>query len=154
MPSDGIIDQMLWCNSGTNDQGLVRLRPGDGGAPDGRNRENIYLEGGIHWEGARSPARSNDVSASPIVHARTSNALRRLGADIAVITGMPNNIRQHETVIEVTSPVPDCSVVVIAAGSPGRVDLALPCRLLWIFRRGKNSLSGRCAHKDRTPTTA
>jgi porin len=37
-----------------------------------------------------------------VAYARTSNALRRLGAETASVTGIPNNIRPHETVIEVT----------------------------------------------------
>jgi porin len=79
---------------------LLALPSGCAG-PDARNRENVYLEGGINWQGLIA-GRSNDRSGLAIAHARTSNALRRLGAETATMTGMPNNIRQHETVIEVT----------------------------------------------------
>ena len=96
----GLIDQMLWRVPGTHDQGLSAFGLVMAG-PDGRNRENMYLEGGIHWKGLIA-GRSHDVFGLAIAHARTSNALRRLGAETTSITGMPNNIRQHETVIEVT----------------------------------------------------
>ena len=46
--------------------------------------------------------RSNDVFGLAFAHARTSNALRRLGTETAAITDTPNNIRRHETVIETT----------------------------------------------------
>jgi porin len=69
--------------------------------PDARNREHIFLEGGIHWQGPIA-GRSSDRFGLAIAHARTSNALRHLGAETAAITGMPNNIRSYETVLEVT----------------------------------------------------
>jgi porin len=68
---------------------------------DARNRENIFLEGGLSWKGLIA-GRRNDLLGLAIAHARTSNALRRLGAETAAVRGMPNNIRSHETVIEVT----------------------------------------------------
>ena len=61
----------------------------------------MYLEGGLHWKGLIA-GRSHDVFGLAVAHARTSHALRRLGAETASATGMPNNIRRHETVIEVT----------------------------------------------------
>ena len=96
----GLIDQMLWRVPGTQEQGLSAFGLVMAG-PDGRNREHVYLEGGLHWKGLIA-GRSHDMVGLAIAHARTSNALRRLGAETASITGMPNNIRQHETVIEVT----------------------------------------------------
>jgi porin len=96
----GLMDQMLWRVPGTNDQGLSVFGLVMAG-PDARNREHMYLEGGIRWEGLIA-GRSHDVFGLAVAHARTSNALRRLGAETALATGMPNNIRQHETVIEVT----------------------------------------------------
>jgi len=69
--------------------------------PDERNRENVYLEGGISGKGLIA-GRRNDMFGLAIAHARTSNALRRLGAETATITGTPNNVRHHETVVEVT----------------------------------------------------
>ncbi len=71
------------------------------GGPDGRNRENVYLEGGLRWKGVIA-SRSKDVFGLAVAHARTSNALRRLGAEMATHTGTSNNVRPHETVIEVT----------------------------------------------------
>jgi porin len=96
----GLIDQMLWRVPGTKDQSLSAFGLVMAG-PDARNHENVYIEGGINWKGL-IPSRSNDMVGLAITHARTSNALRRLGAETATLTGMPNNIRQHETVIEVT----------------------------------------------------
>jgi porin len=61
----------------------------------------VYFDGGINWRGLIA-GRSNDIFGLAVAYARTSNALRRLGAETATITGMPNNIRPHETVIEVT----------------------------------------------------
>src|SRR5262245_19206851 len=95
-----VIDQMLRRVPGTEDQGLSAFGLVMAG-PDARNREQMYLEGGIRWTGLIA-GRSNDAFGLAIAHARTSNALRRLGAETATITGMPNNIRPHETVIEVT----------------------------------------------------
>jgi porin len=96
----GIIDQMLWRVPGTTARGLSAFGLVMAG-PESRNRVHMYLEGGLHWQGL-IPGRSNDRFGLAIAHARTSNALRRLGAETATITGMPNNIRQHETVLEVT----------------------------------------------------
>ena len=96
----GIIDQMLWRAPGTKDQGLSAFVLVIAG-PDARNRENVYFDGGINWRGLIA-GRSNDIFGLAVAYARTSNALRRLGAETATITGMPNNIRPHETVIEVT----------------------------------------------------
>jgi porin len=96
----GLIDQMLWRVPGTHDQGLSAFGLVMAG-PDARNHEHIFFEGGIHWKGLIA-GRSTDVFGLAIAHARTSTALRRLGAETASITGMPNNIRPHETVIEVT----------------------------------------------------
>ena len=96
----GIIDQMLWRVPGTKDQGLSAFVLVIAG-PDERNRENVYLEGGISGKGLIA-GRRNDMFGLAIAHARTSNALRRLGAETATITGTPNNVRHHETVVEVT----------------------------------------------------
>ena len=96
----GLMDQMLWRVPGTQDQGLSAFGLVMAG-PDGRNREHVYLEGGLHWQGLLA-GRSHDMVGLAIAHARTSNALRRLGAETASVSGMPNNIRPHETVIEVT----------------------------------------------------
>ena len=96
----GIVDQMLWRVPGTSDQGLSAFGLVMAG-PDARNRENMFFEGGVRWKGLIA-GRSSDVFGLTIAHARTSHALRRLGAETAASTGMPNNIRQHETVIEVT----------------------------------------------------
>jgi porin len=96
----GLIDQMLWRVPGTQDQGLSAFGLVMAG-PDGRNREHVYLEGGLYWKGLIA-GRSNDMLGLAIAHARTSNALRRLGAETATSSGTPNNVRQHETVIEVT----------------------------------------------------
>jgi porin len=65
----GIIDQMLWRAPGTNDQGLSAFGLVMAG-PDRRNRENIYLEGGIYWKGLIA-GRSHDVFGLAIAHART-----------------------------------------------------------------------------------
>jgi porin len=96
----GIIDQMLWRVPGTKDQGLSAFGLVMAG-PDERNRESVYLEGGINWKGL-IVGRSNDVFGLAFAHARTSNALRRLGAETAAITDTPNNVRDHETMIETT----------------------------------------------------
>jgi len=96
----GVIDQMLWRVPGTQDQGLSAFSLVMAG-PDARNRENIFLDGGLRWKGLIA-GRSNDIFGLAVAYAHTSNALRRLGAETATITGMPNNIRPHETVIEVS----------------------------------------------------
>ena len=96
----GLIDQMLWRVPGTKEQGLSAFGLVMAG-PDGRNREHVYLEGGLRWQGLLA-GRSHDMVGLAIAHARTSNALRRLGAETATLSGTPNNVRQHETVLEVT----------------------------------------------------
>jgi porin len=96
----GIISQRLWRIPETKERGLSIFGLVMGG-PDGRNRENVYLEGGLRWKGVIA-SRSKDVFGLAVAHARTSNALRRLGAETATHTGTSNNVRPHETVIEVT----------------------------------------------------
>ncbi len=95
----GIVDQMLWREPGTKDQGLTAFGLAMFG-PDDRNRESAYIEGGFNWKGPFG--RANDIAGIAVAYAQTSDSLRRFGAQTVALTGTGKGYRPHETVIEAT----------------------------------------------------
>jgi porin len=71
------------------------------GAPDDRNRENFYAEGGFNWKGIID-SRPEDAFGIAFGYARTSDALRQFGEEKFALTGSGKLFASSETVIEAT----------------------------------------------------
>ena len=95
-----LADQMVWRKPGTKDEeitifGLVR------GAPDDRNAENFYAEGGFNWKGMIEN-RPEDQVGIAFAFAHTSNPFVRLGEESIALTGSGKLYASNETIIEAT----------------------------------------------------
>jgi porin len=93
----GIVDQTLWSPAGAPDRGLSLFILGMV-APDDRNRESAFVEGGINWKGPFS-SRPKDVLGLAVAYARTSPSLIALGREQV---GPGFSFAPAETVYEAT----------------------------------------------------
>jgi porin len=96
----GIIDQLLWRQQGTEDQGLgVFLQVM--GAPSEFNFSNLFIESGLNWKGPFN-SRPMDSLGLGVSYLGISPALQKLGRDIGRFTGSGTSFRGNETVVEAT----------------------------------------------------
>ncbi len=95
-----VADQMIWRKAGTKDQGVTVFGLVMG-APDDRNPESFFAEGGFTWKGAIE-SRPDDTFGVGVAYARTSDALRRSGEESIAFTGTGKLYASNETVIEAT----------------------------------------------------
>ena len=96
----GIIDQMVWREPGTQDQGLgVFLQIM--GAPDAFNVSNLFIEGGVNWKGP-FVGRESDTFGLGASYLGIGSAKRRLGRDVVFLNGFGSPYRGDETIIEAT----------------------------------------------------
>ncbi len=93
-------DQMIWRKEGTKDQGITLFGLAMI-APDDRNRQNFFAEGGFNWKGAIEK-RPDDVLGLAFAYARTSDALRKFGDESIALTGGGKDYQSNETDIEAT----------------------------------------------------
>ena len=96
----GVMDQLVWREPGTKDQGVgvfARVM----GAPGDRNLVNFYFDAGLTWKGA-IPSRDSDTAGIGFGLARTSDAASALDSDTRRATGGTYPIRRHESVLELT----------------------------------------------------
>jgi porin len=96
----GIIDQTLYREPGTEDEGasaFLRMSkvPGD------RNLIDLYVDGGIAYKGLL-PGRPNDTAALGVIYSRISPAARAFDRDTLRFGQGTNPIRSSEVVIEAT----------------------------------------------------
>jgi porin len=96
----GIIDQMVWKQPGTKDQG-VGLFLQVMGAPDTINVSNLFIEAGLNWKGP-FPGRDSDIFGLGVSYLGISSATRHFGSDVVFFTGAGSPYRADETVIEAT----------------------------------------------------
>ena len=95
-----LADQMVWRKPGTKDEGIT-LFGLVMGAPEDRNAEDLYAEGGFNWKGMIE-SRPQDVFGAAFAYAHTSNAFRRLGEESIALTGSGSLYANNETIIEAT----------------------------------------------------
>ncbi len=97
----GVVDQLLWREAGTKDQGIgafLRVM----GAPGDRNLVDFYADAGLTWKGA-IPGRDSDTAGIGFGLARNSTSVSKLDSDVRVLTASASYpIRRHESVLEVT----------------------------------------------------
>ncbi len=94
----GVIDQMLYRVSGTDDHGLSAFARA-GGVPNDRNLINFYADGGFVYKGL-TPARPNDKIGIAAAFARVGDNAQGLDADIGLFGDFYYPVRSSETVIE------------------------------------------------------
>jgi porin len=95
-----IMDQMVWRQPETADQGLgVFLRLA--GNPSDRNEIDFYADGGVTYKGLL-PDRTDDVIGLGVTYANVGGGARGLDGDNAAFTGANRPIRDFEAAIEVT----------------------------------------------------
>jgi porin len=94
-----LFDQTLWQQPGTKDGGITMFGLVTAG-PDDRNRESAFVEGGLNWKGIFG--RPNDIAGVAFAYAKTSDNLRRFGAETVAATGTGPRYKSAETVIEAT----------------------------------------------------
>jgi porin len=96
----GIVDQLLWRQRATEDQGVgVFLQVM--GAPSKFNFSNLFIEGGLNWKGPIQ-SRPRDTLGIAVSYLGISPALQKLGRDIGRFTGSGTSFRSNETVVEAT----------------------------------------------------
>jgi porin len=95
-----LADQMVWRKPGTKDEG-VTLFGLIMGAPEDRNAEDLYAEGGLNWKGMIE-SRPQDVFGVAFAYAHTSDAFRSLGEESIALTGSGKLYANNETIIEAT----------------------------------------------------
>jgi porin len=95
-----LADQMVWRKPGTKDEG-VTLFGLIMAAPQDRNAEDFYAEGGFNWKGIIE-GRPNDMLGIGFAFAQTSNAFRRLGEESIGLTGSGKLYVSNETIVEAT----------------------------------------------------
>jgi porin len=96
----GIIDQMIWKEPGTKDQGIggfLQIM----GAPADRNVSNLFIEGGFNWKGPLA-RRDSDIFGLAFSYLGISPALRKFGNEVIFFTGSGSPYRSNETVVEAT----------------------------------------------------
>ena len=95
-----LADQMLWRKPGTKDEGITLFGLVQG-APEDRNAEDLYAEGGFSWRGMIE-SRPRDVFGVAFAFGHTSNAFRRLGEESIALTENGKLYASNETIIEAT----------------------------------------------------
>jgi porin len=102
--NDGIyavIDQLLYREPGTSDQGLGMFARVSA-SPSDRNLVSFYADGGLTYKGL-FPGRRDDTAGISVAYAEISSAARGFDRDTAFFNGGPYNaIRSSEMVIEAT----------------------------------------------------
>jgi porin len=93
-----IANQMLWHKPNTQAQGIgVFLQVMR--APDDRNLNDLFIEGGINWKGPL-PGRSHDEAGIALTYAGIGAAARHFGQDIVYYSGLGTPYAQGEPIIE------------------------------------------------------
>jgi porin len=95
-----LADQMIWRKPGTKDEG-IEIFGLVMGAPQDRNAEDLYAEGGFNWKGIIE-SRPDDIFGLALAFAHTSDAYRRLGVESIALTGSGKLYASNETIIEAT----------------------------------------------------
>jgi porin len=91
---------MIWRKPGTKDEG-IEIFGLVMGAPQDRNAEDLYAEGGFNWKGIIE-SRPDDIFGLALAFAHTSDAYRRLGVESIALTGSGKLYASNETIIEAT----------------------------------------------------
>lgn len=119
------VDQMIYREKGTSDQGLTPLAVATIG-PDSINKFPFFVMGGLVYKGL-VPDRDNDTTAFELIYAQYSDHLRRAQRDAGLST------QKYEMVLEFTHKImitkwmylqPDLQYI-IQPGGTGDVDNAL-----------------------------
>jgi len=93
-----IVDQPIGHESGSDAGFAVFGRAM--AAPSNRNLVDFYADAGITYKGPFE--RKDDIAGIGIAYTRIGNAARALDADRRAFTGLPFQIRDNETVVELT----------------------------------------------------
>jgi porin len=96
----GIVDQMIWKQPGTDQQGIgVFLQVM--GAPAEFNVSNLFIEAGMNWNGPFQ-GRDNDVFGLGASYVGISPVTRQFRNDVVRFTGSGPPFNSNETVVEAT----------------------------------------------------
>lgn len=123
----GLVDQTVWREPGTKDQG-VRLFLRAGGAPADRNLVDFYVDGGLTWTGL-IPGRPRDKLGLAAAYSGIGSAARDHDRDLRSLAGTNTPLRSYEALLELTyvanltpwwSIQPDLQVVLNPGGGAPR----------------------------------
>jgi porin len=107
----GIVDQMVWKRSGTEDQGIGVFLQVMGG-PSDRNLSNLFIESGVNWL-APFPERKDDVFGLAFAYLGISPAARRFSREFIAFGGAGSVYATNETVVEATYTAPITSYLTL-----------------------------------------
>jgi porin len=100
----GIIDQMLWKTSESEDHGIGVFLQVMGG-PSDRNLSNLFIEGGLNWR-APFAQRPDDAFGLAFSYLGISPAARAFSRDLVSFGGATSSYATNETVLEATYQAP------------------------------------------------
>jgi porin len=94
----GVVDQMLYRVSGTEDQGLSGFIRA-GGVPNDRNLISFYADGGLSYKGLIR-GRPDDAVGVAVAYARVGGNARGLDSDIGFFGNFSYPVRSGEAIVE------------------------------------------------------
>lgn len=97
----GIVDQQLYRPPGGDASSGLVVYTRISASPSDRNLIESYFEGGTIASGL-VPGRPDDRFGVAVIHARISAAASALDRDAALLTGLSQPIRDHETTVELS----------------------------------------------------
>jgi porin len=100
----GVVDQMVWRQPGTDDDGIGVFAMVMAG-PGNRNLSNLYAEAGMNWRGPFKE-RKDDVFGLAVAYLGISPAARQYGNDLVAFGQANAGYASNETVIEATYQAP------------------------------------------------
>jgi porin len=100
----GVIDQKVWQNPDSKNQGIGVFLQIMGG-PGDRNLSNFFAEAGVSWQGPFKD-RADDMAGLGVSYLGISPALRRFSNDLVAVGRATTGYASNETVIEATYSAP------------------------------------------------
>jgi porin len=100
----GVVDQMVWQQPGTDDDGIGVFAMVMAG-PANRNLSNLYAEMGMNWRGPFKQ-RQDDVFGLAVAYLGISPAARQFSNDLVASGQASAGYASNETVIEATYQAP------------------------------------------------
>jgi porin len=100
----GVVDQAVWRQPGTKDQGIgvfVRLMAGSGD----RNLSSLMVDGGVNWHGPFA-ARPDDITGLALCYLGISPAAQGYGRDLVAFGRAAGPFSGDETAVEATYQAP------------------------------------------------
>jgi len=137
----GIIDQQLYRPVGAAADAGISVFSRASVSPSDRNLISAYIDGGIVFAGL-IPGRPDDRFGASVIYARFSDSVSGFDRDQAIITGLPQAIRDYEASLEITYVAqiipgwtiqPDFQYIWHPNGQSGRDAKVVGVRSIWKY---------------------